>query len=135
MKNVIATLICLACVAAAGLVPVAEVSPNLQDRDYDIGQDAPTPEGKAETLVVFSATWCGPCQQMKPLWKKLKDQGYRIHQVDIDRPDPKIPAKYRSHRPRSVPTIQWWRHGDDKPIKTHVGKITEKRVKELLWKP
>ena len=32
----------------------------------------------------FNATWCGPCQQMKPHVDKLNKEGYSIESVDID---------------------------------------------------
>jgi len=42
------------------------------------------PEGKADTLVVLSAKWCGPCQLIKPTLIALKAQGYNIKIHDID---------------------------------------------------
>ena len=32
----------------------------------------------------FNASWCGPCQQMKPHIDKLNKEGYSIKKVDID---------------------------------------------------
>lgn len=36
-------------------------------------------------VLDFSATWCGPCQQMNPIVEKLKRQGYAIRKVDVDK--------------------------------------------------
>ena len=133
MKNVVAIIITLSLLVATGLVVTAEVPTKLQDNDYDIGLVPPTPEGKAETLVVYGAKWCGPCQLMKPLWAKLKKEGYKDHYVDIDNPDPKVPEIHRNKRPQSVPTIEFWQNG--KKVKTIVGITTEHKIKQTLWKP
>lgn len=36
-------------------------------------------------LLDFTATWCGPCQQMGPIVSQLQREGYPIRQVDVDR--------------------------------------------------
>lgn len=35
-------------------------------------------------LLCFSATWCGPCQKMKPVVQQLSRDGYPIKQLDVD---------------------------------------------------
>lgn len=56
---------------------------------------------KADCVVVFSATWCTPCQQMRPAEEKLIGEGYDLRCVDIDqRPDLK-----RAYRIVRVPTV------------------------------
>ncbi|MBA3312677.1 MAG: thioredoxin domain-containing protein [Planctomycetota bacterium] len=36
-------------------------------------------------LLDFSATWCGPCQQVKPTVERLRREGFPIREVDVDR--------------------------------------------------
>src|SRR5205823_1633746 len=35
-------------------------------------------------LLDFHASWCGPCQQMRPAIEKLIQKGYPVKSVDVD---------------------------------------------------
>jgi len=52
-------------------------------------------------VVMFSATWCGPCQSMHKIIREAKEQGIPITVYDID--DDKALSK--RHRVTAVPTF------------------------------
>lgn len=53
-----------------------------------------SPAGSGEPIMLdFTASWCGPCKQMRPAVEQLVKQGYPIKPVDIDR-SPELAAKY-----------------------------------------
>jgi thioredoxin 1 len=53
-----------------------------------------------KTAKYFSATWCGPCKQFKPIMEELASEGYNIEFIDGDE-NPKEAMKYNI---RSIPT-------------------------------
>jgi thioredoxin 1 len=53
-----------------------------------------------KTAKYFSATWCGPCKQFKPIMEELASEGYNIEFIDGDE-NPREAMKYNI---RSVPT-------------------------------
>jgi len=56
---------------------------------------ANTARGAGQTeLLDFTATWCGPCQQMEPIVAQLVAQGYPVRKVDIDQ-QRDLAAKFR----------------------------------------
>ena len=64
---------------------------------------AATPSGGSDdvTMLDFTATWCGPCKQMRPIVEQLADEGMPIKAVDIDRSQ-KMASRYSVE---SVPTF------------------------------
>ncbi|WP_166822309.1 trypsin-like peptidase domain-containing protein [Thalassoroseus pseudoceratinae] len=77
-------------------------------------------------LLDFTATWCGPCQQMNPVVSRLKRQGYPIMKVDIDqRPD--LAKKYNV---RSIPAFVLVIDGQERT--RSVGMTAEAQLKRML---
>ena len=65
---------------------------------------ASTPAAEADaraTILDFTSTHCGPCQQMRPEIERLIDKGYPVKAVDIDR-DQALAQRYRVS---AVPTF------------------------------
>jgi thiol-disulfide isomerase/thioredoxin len=63
-----------------------------------------TPSGDATgepLLLDFHASWCGPCQQMRPAIEQLIQKGYRVKSVDVD-DSPELAARYHV---KDVPTF------------------------------
>lgn len=66
------------------------------------GSNAINVHQKSDSLVVYSASWCGPCQILKPKLAKLKKLGFKIYILDVDK------LKKDQWRPKAVPTIQFF---------------------------
>ena len=62
----------------------------------------PTGDATGEPLLLdFHASWCGPCQQMRPAIEQLIQKGYQVKSVDVD-DSPDLAARYKV---QSVPTF------------------------------
>jgi thiol-disulfide isomerase/thioredoxin len=60
------------------------------------------PQEQVRPIILdFTATWCGPCQAMKPVVEQLKQAGYPVRAVDIDQ-HPDLAERYNVH---AVPTF------------------------------
>lgn len=53
-----------------------------------------TGDSNEPTLLDFHASWCGPCQQMRPAIRILADKGYPIRSIDVDK-SPNLAARYK----------------------------------------
>jgi thioredoxin 1 len=82
-------------------------------------------------LFYFTASWCGPCQKIKPLLEKISEGAdpskLEIYMIDIDEND-NIASEFKI---RSVPTFYLYK---DKDLKGQSGGADIKKVQELLKK-
>lgn len=80
-------------------------------------------------LVDFYADWCGPCKQMAPILKQVKEEfreQVKIIKVDVDK-NTNIASKYQI---RSIPTLMIFKDGEAKW--TGMGVRTVNEIKALV---
>jgi thioredoxin 1 len=81
------------------------------------------------SLVQFSASWCGPCKQLKPIVEKISDDladKVDCYYHDIES-QPNEPTKYSV---RGVPTILLFKN--EKLLATKVGAASENDLLEFI---
>lgn len=63
-----------------------------------------------KAIICFSATWCGPCKKIKPLYHELADDNKDInfYEVDIDDKE-ELVIKYNI---KSIPTFILLKNGN-----------------------
>jgi len=74
----------------------------------------------------FSATWCGPCKQFKPIMEELSNEGYNIEFIDGDE-NREVAIEYNI---RSIPTTVIEKDGNE--LNRIVGVRSKKEMIEEL---
>jgi len=96
-----------------------------------VPSDDPVPTADRAVVIDFSATWCGPCQQFKPIFHKVAEDfasKATFYTVDVD--DCKnLADKYKVS---SIPCVVVLKQGAE-PV-THVGLMDEAEFKALVEK-
>ncbi|MFW5756348.1 MAG: thioredoxin [Tangfeifania sp.] len=79
-------------------------------------------------LVDFYADWCGPCKEIQPVLKQVKQEvkGVRVVKVNVDE-NPIIASRYNVN---SLPTLMVFKDGV--PIWTHEGMFCIEKLKSIL---
>jgi thiol-disulfide isomerase/thioredoxin len=90
-----------------------------------VAADAGQPASRG-VLLDFTATWCGPCQQMNPIVSRLARQGYPVRKVDVDQ-ERSLAQKYNVTRmPTFILVV------DGKEQIRLVGQQSEAQLRRLL---
>ncbi|MFE2558446.1 thioredoxin family protein [Streptomyces sp. NPDC059352] len=100
---------------------VAEVT------DADFGTEVLGAE--LPVLVKFTAVWCGPCRQLKPVLAAIaaeESERLRIVEIDVDR-NPETTTRYGV---LATPTLMVFRAGE--PVRSIVGARPKRRLLEEL---
>ena len=85
--------------------------------------------GSKLTLIQFSASWCNPCQILKPIIEKIsndKSDKIECYYHDIEQ-EPNQPVKFSV---RGVPTVLLFK--ESKLLGTKVGATSEKDMLEFI---
>ena len=87
---------------------------------------APLPPSRPDActrpkLIVFYATWCGPCQRAKPLVAKIEAAGVEVVRYDIDAQ----PDMARKYGVASVPTFVICQCGKEDQRTQDIGEVLE----------
>ena len=94
------------------------------NKDSEIKAGASMP-----TIIDFSATWCGPCQQFKPVFHKVAEKyagKARFITVDVDA----CPAVAQQYGVQSIPQITVLK--SDGTVDSHVGMVPEAEFETLV---
>lgn len=86
---------------------------------------ASAPSSRGE-VIDFSATWCGPCQQMAPLVARLEREGLPIRSVDVDAQRDLAHRFSINAMPTFVLVV------DGKEVERHTGGMSESQLREWM---
>jgi len=75
-------------------------------------------------ILYFSATWCGPCKNFKPIMESISNS-IPVQFIDVDQ-NPTLSAQYNI---RSIPTLVFLKDGQE--INKKPGVLSESQVKEI----
>ncbi|MBE9141950.1 tetratricopeptide repeat protein [Planktothrix mougeotii] len=82
---------------------------------------------KSPVFVDFYATWCGPCQILKPILEKLVNEyDFILAKIDIDQ-NPELASQYGVE---GVPDVRIVIQGEMQP--GFVGALTEAQIRQTL---
>jgi thioredoxin 1 len=74
-------------------------------------------------ILYFSASWCGPCRNFKPIMESVNNS-MPVRFINVDE-NPELSAQYNI---RSVPTLVFLKDGQE--ADKSIGVLTESQVKD-----
>ena len=75
-------------------------------------------------IIYFSAEWCGPCKNFKPIMESVSNS-IPVQFVDVDE-NPQLAAQYNI---KSIPTLIFLKDGQE--VNKKPGVLSESQVKEI----
>ena len=79
-----------------------------------------------KTIKYFSAKWCGPCRNFKPVMEEVASEGHSVQFIDIDE-SRELADEYRIS---SVPTVVVEVNGT--VVDRFMGALTKQQLLEKL---
>ena len=79
-----------------------------------------------KTIKYFSAKWCGPCRNFRPIMEEVASEGYSVQFIDVDTSQ-NLATQYRV---TSVPTIVIEESGV--VVNRFIGAVTKQQLLEKL---
>ena len=76
-------------------------------------------------LLYFTASWCGPCQQLKPILKSMAEEGL-VNVVEIDVDDHGDLAD--THEVQGIPLLRYVVDSGARVAWTSVGVVTRDEI-------
>ena len=91
----------------------------------DITNDMDKVLSTSNAVSYFTAAWCQPCKQLKPIYAKagMQDNNYNYFVIDVDAIDKKYLDMYNI---KSIPTILQMNNGEVERI------ITARTAEEII---
>ena len=86
-------------------------------------------QSEKPVLIDFFATWCGPCQQLAPILKQVKEvMGERISILEIDvEKNEQLAAQYQV---KGVPTMLLFQNG--KQLWRQSGVLSKEQLIQII---
>ena len=94
----------------------------------DITNDMDKVISTSNAVAYFTAVWCQPCKQLKPIYAKagMQDNKYNYFVIDVDEIDRKYLDTYNI---KSVPTILQMNNGNVE--RTITARTAEEIIKQV----
>ena len=91
----------------------------------DITNDMDKVTSSDNAVAYFTAVWCQPCKQLKPIYAKagMQDDNYSYFVIDVDAIDKEYLDKYNI---KSIPTIFKMKNGEVQKV------ITARTADEII---